>query len=352
VQALVVTPGTAGSARIATVPDARPGPGQVLLRPLEIGVCGTDEEIADGLFGSAPEGEDDLILGHELLGEVVEGGNGFRVGELVAATVRRSCGRCSACAAGSPDACLTGDYRERGITGLHGFAAELVAESPQNLVAIPRELGRFGVLAEPSSICARGISHTHAIGNRQVWEPSRALVLGAGAIGVLAAAFLRLEGYDVWLASRGAADSDKARTVELMEVRYVSTETDPVEELAAVVSGFDVVIEATGAAEVMAQSLGLVRRNGVVCLLGLDGHAGTVEIDRRTLGMDVVIQNRALFGSVNAHPNDWRVAVERLSALRNRWPEAAERMVGMRVDPARFQEAFDFRGVKATLRFA
>jgi threonine dehydrogenase-like Zn-dependent dehydrogenase len=352
VQALVVTPREAGSARIESVADVRPAPGEVLLRTLEVGVCGTDEEIADGLFGSAPEGDEHLILGHEFLGEVVEGGNGLAAGDLVAATVRRSCGQCSACAAGSPDACLTGLYRERGITSLHGFAAELAAESPEHIVPIPRELGRFGVLGEPGSVAARGIRHAKAIGGRQAWEPSRSLVLGAGAIGVLAAAFLRLEGHEVWVASRGPDDSEKAQLVELMGMRYVSTSTDPPEELAAAVGGFDIAIEATGSADVMAESIALVRRNGVVCLLGLDAHPGTVEIARSTLGVDVVIQNRAVFGSVNAHPDDWRAAVAGLVALKERWPDAAERMVGVKVEPGRFQEAFDFGGVKATLRFA
>ena len=351
-QALVVTPRTPGSARIADVPEVRAAAGEVLLRTLEVGVCGTDEEIADGLFGSAPDGDEHLILGHELLGEVVEGGNGFAAGDLVAATVRRSCGQCRACAAGSPDACLTGLYRERGITSLHGFAAELVAESAEHIVPIPRELGRFGVLAEPGSVASRGIRHAKAIGGREVWEPQRALVLGAGAIGVLAAAFLRLEGHDVWVASRGPADSEKAQLVDLMELRYVSSSTNPPEELAAAVGGFDIVVEATGSADVMAESIALVRRNGVVCLLGLDAHPGTVEIGRSTLGVDVVIQNRALFGSVNAHPDDWRAAVAGLVALKQRWPDAAERMVGASVEPGRFQEAFDFGGVKATLRFA
>lgn len=351
-QALVVIPGTAGSARIAAVPDVRLTAGQVLLRPLEVGVCGTDEEITHGLFGRAPAGDEHLILGHELLGEVVVGGDGFSPGDVVAATVRRSCGRCSACAAGSPDACLTGTYTERGITSLHGFASELAVESPEHLVPIPRELGRMGVLGEPASICARGIRHARTIGARQPWEPVRALVLGAGAIGVLSAFLLRLDGWEVWTASRGSADSEKAGLVELSGVRYVSTGVTALAELAEDVGGFDVVIEATGDAEVMAQSIGLLRRNGVACLLGLDARHGPVKLDRPTLGVDVVIQNRAVFGSVNARRDDWASAVDGLTALKERWPEAADRIVGLRVEPHRFQEAFDFGGVKATLRFA
>jgi threonine dehydrogenase-like Zn-dependent dehydrogenase len=341
VQALVVTPGTAGSTRVAEVPDARPRAGEVLLRPLEVGVCGTDVEIAAGLFGVAPEGETELVLGHELLAEVVEGAGAFSPGDLVASTVRRSCGLCAACAAGSPDACLTGAYRERGITRLHGFASELASEQPANLVPIPAELGRLGVLAEPASVTSRAIRHALAIGRRQVWEPTRALVLGAGAIGMLATFFLRLEGFEVCTASLEPPGSEKAQLVQAAGAHYGLDEE----------GGFDLVVEAAGSAELMVRAIGLLRRNGVACLLGIDGHHGTVPVERRTLGVDVVIQNRAVFGSVNAHPEDWAAAVRRLTDLARRWPGAAERLVGLRVEPDRFQDAFDFAGVKATVRF-
>jgi threonine dehydrogenase-like Zn-dependent dehydrogenase len=351
-EALVVTPGEAGSARVADVPAARPGPGEVVLRTLEIGVCGTDREIAEGLFGSAPEGDDELILGHELLGEVLEGAGPFRPGELVAATVRRSCGHCAPCAEGSVDACLTGDYRERGITALHGFASEVVTEASQHLVPIPPEVGRLGVLAEPSSVCARGIRHAETVGRRQPWQATQALVLGAGAIGVLTTCFLRLRGYEVSTASRGKAGSEKAELVEATGARYVSTSTQTLRDLASEIGGFDLVVEAAGDADVMAESLAVLRRNGVACLLGIDGRPGSVSLDRRTLAVDLIVQNRALLGSVNAHPEDWSVAVRLLGELKSRWPEIAERLVGRRVEPGRFEEAFAFRGVKATLQFA
>ena len=76
-QALVVTPGVDGSAAVAEMPVPRPGAGELLVRPLEVGVCGTDREIAEGLFGIAPAGEERLILGHEVLGRVEERGHGF-----------------------------------------------------------------------------------------------------------------------------------------------------------------------------------------------------------------------------------------------------------------------------------
>src|SRR4051794_10987363 len=158
-QALVTVPGSRGSTRVADVPAPRAADDRVVIRPLEVGLCGTDREISEGLFGVAPDGEHDLVLGHELLGAVEHDGHGFARGDLVTATVRRSCGHCAACAQGAPDSCDTGDYRERGITRLHGFASELVAEAPEHLVPVPATLGRLGVLSEPASVCERALRH-------------------------------------------------------------------------------------------------------------------------------------------------------------------------------------------------
>lgn len=350
--ALVTQPGTPHSTRVADVPEVRAREGQVPVRVLEIGVCGTDREISEGLFGVAPEGEETLVLGHELLGVVERDGDGFSRGDLVTATVRRSCSRCIACHDGSPDSCLTGDYSERGITRLDGFAREVVAEDPAQLIVIPPSLGRLGVLAEPASICARGIRHARAIGGRQPWEPQRALVLGAGAIGMLSTYLLRLAGLDVWTAARGPGSDPRAELVGACGARYVSTTDEPLPALREEVGGFDLVVEATGNAQVMADSVSMLRRSGVACLLGIDPRQQTVELDGRVIGVDVILENRVVFGSVNAHREDWLSAVQALDRARERWPEALERFVGLRAPLDRFAEAFDYRGVKATVVLA
>jgi hypothetical protein len=92
-----------------------------------------------------------------------------------------------------------------------------------------------------------------------------------------------------------------------------------------------------------------LRRNGVACLLGIDGRPRQVQIDGRVLGVDAILQNRALFGSVNANRIDWVAAVEHLDLARSRWPEELEAFVGLRVPLDSFAEAFGYRGVKATL---
>jgi glucose 1-dehydrogenase len=339
VKALVVEPGVAHSARVDDV-DEPAGDG-VLLRVLEVGVCGTDREIADGQFGVAPDGEKRLVLGHESLAEVARDGHGFSKGDLVCATVRRSCGHCLACGEGAPDSCLTGDYSERGITKLDGFARELAFEQPDNLVRIPRSLGRLGVLAEPTSICTRGIRHALTIGARQPWEPKRALVTGGGAVGLLSTMLLRLERLDVWTASL----EPSSPIADALGAHYVSTKTTDLADLGR----FDIVVEAAGDAQLMLDALGLLGRSGVACLLGIDGRPGKAQIDNTVIGVDAVLENRVLFGSVNAHRDDWVAGVEALDRAREEFPGALEELIGLRVPLDRFADAFAFHGGKATV---
>jgi threonine dehydrogenase-like Zn-dependent dehydrogenase len=341
VLALVTQPGHTHTTRVEDVPAVEAREGEVLVRTLEVGVCGTDREISEGLFGVPPEDEQLLVLGHEALAAVARDGYGFTRGQLVTATVRRSCGHCIACAEDSPDSCLTGDYSERGITRLHGYARELVTEDPEQLVAIPKSLGRLGVLAEPTSICERALRHARTIGGRQPWQLERGLVIGAGAIGLLMTYLLRLADLEVWTASL----EPENELVERSGARYVSIHDNELSELGK----FDLVIEAAGSAQVMARTLGLLRRGGVACLLGIDPHDQTVELDGQVLGVDTILENRVLFGSVNAQRRDWLTAVDDLDRVRERWPEALDQFVTLRVPLDRFPEAFEHRGGKATL---
>jgi threonine dehydrogenase-like Zn-dependent dehydrogenase len=349
--ALVVTPGESGSARITDLPAPGSSTSGVLLKPLEVGVCGTDKEISHGVFGVAPVGAPDLVLGHELIAEVVRDGYGFTAGDLVTSTVRRSCGRCDACAENSPDACDTGAYKERGITELDGYARELLVEDPAQLIPVPARVGRLGVLAEPGSICARALRHANAIGDRQIWRPKRTLVLGAGAIGMLLTHMLRLDGHEVWTAAREPSSSLNAQLARAAGARYVDVAEETPAALSEEVGGFDLIIEAAGEAQLMLDLLCLLRRNGVGCLLGLDGRQQQISMPGRVLGIDTVIENRVLFGSVNAHPQDWHAAVQSLDRMQERWGDSLAAMVGLRVSPDRFEEAFAYDGVKATLRF-
>ena len=343
-QALITTPREPGSTRTATVPRSRAGDrAECFIRTLEVGVCGTDREIAAGEFGSLPPGETDLILGHELLGVVAEGGAGFAKGDLVTATVRRSCGHCAACEEGAPDACDTGDYTERGITDLHGFASELVVEDAEHVVAIPPALGRLGVLAEPASICARGIRHAT--------RDRRPPAVGAGARA----------------GDRRGRDRD-ARHLHAAARRASRSGPPPAARRRATRAGWwPRPAPATSRPrrrrwpDVREDDRRLRRRDrggrqrrddgrgdGARCAATASPACSastptpTASSSTRTLlGRDFVIENRVVFGSVNAHRTDWTAAVAALEAMQERWPDALEQLVGLRVEPDRFSEAFE-----------
>src|SRR5437588_6852786 len=149
-------------------------PTQAKLRILDVGICGTDKEIASFQYGTPPDGSEYLIIGHESLGEVVEVGaraTKVKQGDLVVASVRRPCGHaeCVACRHGRQDFCYTGDFSERGIKSRHGYMTELVVEEEQYLNVVSRELRDVAVLVEPLTIAEKSLTQLWQIQQRLPW---------------------------------------------------------------------------------------------------------------------------------------------------------------------------------------
>lgn len=134
-KAIVIVPGTT-TLRLAEGPEPSiAAPDEVKLRVLRVGICGTDREEASGGRASAPDGRQDLVIGHEMFGRVVKVGSSVsrvRHGDYAVFTVRRGCGSCLPCAMNRPDVCRTGEFRERGIWGLDGFQTEYVVDREQS----------------------------------------------------------------------------------------------------------------------------------------------------------------------------------------------------------------------------
>ena len=148
-----------------------PTAGEVLVRTLEVGICGTDAELCAFHFGHPPTGEPYLVLGHEALGVVEAVGAGvteLTPGDLVVPSVRRPCSAedCVACRAGYPDHCTSGAFTERGIFGSHGFLTERFVEHAEHLHRLPSALRPLGVLTEPLTIAEKGIRQFVAVRRR------------------------------------------------------------------------------------------------------------------------------------------------------------------------------------------
>jgi glucose 1-dehydrogenase len=200
VRALTTVPSQAGTLAVTDVPEPVVGPGDLLVDGVAVGVCGTDKEIAHGDYGWAPAGHERLVLGHESLGRVRHApeDSGFSVGDLVAGVVRRPDPvPCGACAHGEFDMCRNGQYTERGIKEIDGFASERWAVEAEYAVRLDDRLADVGMLMEPASVVAKAWEQVERIGARAWFEPSTVLVTGAGPIGLLAALLATQRGIDV-----------------------------------------------------------------------------------------------------------------------------------------------------------
>jgi threonine dehydrogenase-like Zn-dependent dehydrogenase len=187
--AMTVVPGRKGTAGIEDVPDPDMQDGALMVRGMAVGICGTDREIAGGAYGTPPSGEARLVIGHESLGEVLEApaGSGFAPGDLVVGIVRRPDPMpCPACAAGEWDMCRTDSFGERGIVRLHRYGSEHWRVEPDFAVPILPRLGELGVLLEPASVLAKAWDQVDQISRRAFFLRGRALVTGAGPIGLMA----------------------------------------------------------------------------------------------------------------------------------------------------------------------
>jgi threonine dehydrogenase-like Zn-dependent dehydrogenase len=122
-KAISVVPGTK-TVRLVDRPEPSISvPDEIKVRVLRVGICGTDREEAAGGRAQAPPSNEDLVLGHEMFGQVVETGRGVKQvkpGDYAVFTVRRGCGKCRPCAMNRSDMCQTGLYAERGISGMEG----------------------------------------------------------------------------------------------------------------------------------------------------------------------------------------------------------------------------------------
>jgi threonine dehydrogenase-like Zn-dependent dehydrogenase len=334
-RAIAVIPGKHGSAHLRDdAPDPSPAPGDVVVRVLEAGVCGTDVEIHEGDYGEAPAGSPFLILGHENLGVVESSPAGAHVqpGDLVVATVRRPCpDLCPPCASGQNDMCTTGNFKERGIRGLHGFMSERYTESPDYLVKLPSQLQPFAVLMEPMSVVQKGIDHAYRIQQRLSWEPRTAVVLGAGPVGILAAASLRLRGLDVTVAAREVEGSAKDRLLGEAGIRYVSTATVPLEELARTTGPIDIAFEATGATPVVFPAMRLLGPDGVCILSSVTGGSTAISVDLATWNREMVLGNRVVFGTVNAGRRHFESGARDLESAEARLPGWLSRLITRRL---------------------
>lgn len=345
-RAMSVIPGHPESATVATLDEPVAADGSVLVEAMVVGLCGTDAEIIAHGVGSPPPGESALVLGHEAVGRVLEApvSSGFAAGDLVTGIVRLPDPvPCAACARGEWDFCRNGLYTEHGIRGSAGFGRERWRSEPAYLVRVPDSLGELGVFTEPMSVVCKALEAAGYVAGRAYSAPRRLLVTGAGPIGLLAAAAGRVAGFDVTVLDRMATGTkpDLARAIgatytnDLDSLGGTAT-ADIFVAAQTTIEPFDVVLECSGAAVVVARAATMLGQGGVMVLIGIAGRGAPVDVG--LIGSALIRSNGAIVGTVNAGRRHYPQAVDVLGQIDTDW---LRRLITRRVPLADWPSAIE-----------
>jgi threonine dehydrogenase-like Zn-dependent dehydrogenase len=288
---------------IEDMPMPDPGPLEVRVRPVAVGICGTDTHILDGSFASRPP----VVLGHEFAGHVDAAGSDvveIREGDLVAIEPHVYCGLCRYCRTGREHLCL-----RKLAFGVHldGGMAEAVVVPERTAYRLPQEMDpRIGALAEPVACCV------HAMDRLQI-RPGLSLALfGAGPAGLVLVALARLSGAEPIVVLEPDADRRAAaRTFGASAVVDAFAEDWREQTLSVVgADGFDYVIEAVGAPRVLESAIPLAARGGRVLVFGVADPNDTVAVKPQ----EVFAKELTILGTV-INPFTHHRAVELLPSL-------------------------------------
>lgn len=269
------------------MPEPKPTAGQVRIRVLATGICGTDVHVAhDEYAHEAP-----VIMGHEILGVVESVGAGVETGLLgsrvACETYFSTCGLCDWCRAGRPNLCP--NRRSIGSFENGGFARFLVLPAI-NLHRLPDSLeGIEGVLSEPLACVAQCLLDPPVVN-----PGDRVLVTGPGAMGQIAAQVARAQGGSVTVAGL-ERDADRLTVAASLGLGTTTAAPEP--------EAYDVVIECSGSAPGAAAALNAARRGARYVQVGIFGR----EV---TLPFDLVLYKELVVSSGFAStPTSWRRAM-------------------------------------------
>jgi D-arabinitol dehydrogenase (NADP+) len=252
---------------VREVPLPAPGPGEVLLKVLVAGVCGTDLHLHAGEFGPTYP----LTPGHEFVGEVVGVGPGAAdglQGRRVVVDNTASCGRCAECRRARPAYCE--HLVAQGVNAPGGFAECVVTDADRCFVVDDLD-PEVAVLTEPTACVVHGLDMLALAPGADV------LLFGAGPTGLILTSLLGRSGAGrLTVAAPTASKLELARSRGADEIVQLDRNRPELAESrlrSLAPAGFDVVIDATGAPSVLGPTLSLTRTGGTVFVYGMTPEA-------------------------------------------------------------------------------
>ncbi|MBN2294240.1 MAG: zinc-binding dehydrogenase [Pirellulales bacterium] len=279
-KAVVKTSREPGNVEYIDVPEPTAGPGQLVIKVRNAGVCGTDLHIYKSEYLINPP----VVLGHEMCGEIVEIGPGvdhFKLGDLVTVnpSAGKTCGHCRFCQVGAPFFCIDRAALGSGING--GFAKYCCVR--QGVVfPLPENLDdQTGALCEPFACSLQAVAELTLI------EPGDIIaVSGPGPIGIMCAMLAKIRGGHIVLLGT-AKDKDRLAIARQLGIdRTVDVENEDAKEIIDDLTqgyGADVVFECAGVEASSTVCLDIVRKMGRYTQVGLFGSPIQLNIDQVVL---------------------------------------------------------------------
>jgi threonine dehydrogenase-like Zn-dependent dehydrogenase len=316
-----------------------PGPGQTLLQPETVGICGSDLHLYRADLGPSQE-RFPVVMGHEFSAVVATpdpAGDGPGSGERVVVWPVHPCGACRTCRQGRPNVCV--NLRLIGVHFDGALQDHLLVDTAQ-LIAVPTLTAERAALVEPVSIAV------HTVNRGRVAADETVVILGAGPIGVATAIAAR---------DRGAAvlvvDPVQARRERLESLGFATAEPGATTDAVAAHTspeGPDVVVDTTGKAAVFPEAIALAGHGGRVVMVGLTGESAPVgpgplphkELDvlgvscctrdEMAAAADLVARNTTAVDTLISHTVPLAAANDAMSLLEEHPEEAFKVLIDLR----------------------
>jgi threonine dehydrogenase-like Zn-dependent dehydrogenase len=355
-KAIAVVPGTQTIRLVDRPEPVISANDEIKLKVRRVGICGTDRDEALGGRAKAPHGQTELVIGHEMFGQVVQTGSAVtrvKPGDYAVFTVRRGCNKCLPCVMNRSDMCRTGEYFERGIWGLDGYQAESVVDREAYVIKVPPELEPVGVLTEPMSVAEKAIAEAVQLQMARLPDaPStpdwlfgrRCLVAGLGPIGLLAALALHLRGAEVFGLDIVDADSVRPRWLTAIGGHYLDGRQVSADKLSQQIGACEIIFEATGIPLLAFDLIDALAVNGAYVLTGIPFGDRPIQLSGADLIRRLVLGNQVMLGSVNAAPDHFHSAVSDLTRAHARWGDHITELITHRHEFTDFEGALQHHG--------
>lgn len=290
------------------IPIPEVGEGEVLIKVVNAGICGTDLAVYSGSLGVPTP----LVMGHEFSGTIVKGSEEWS-GKRVVSEINTACERCYFCRIGERYHCI--NRKTLGIT-MDGCFAEYVKVPQKNVHEIPFSFEE-GVFVEPLAAAIQTVRRT------KISLGENVLVLGCGRLGLLVVQVMRLQGANVFAFDR---DDSKLKLASSFGANIISPDEGSLPM-------FDIVVECTGNPSALNKAIEFVKPTGTVALKSTPG--GLSEVD-----MTLVAQKEIKIQGSRCGPFDVAIPLIRDGKVQ------VKKLVSNRFGLEEYKEAFESKGIK------